>query len=112
MRKADLKKFFTLQKPKKEFGRPVAVTMPFMRDWKIIVCVFAVGMISLSLLAWQIYLSDKLGGGYLSEEIDSQSATVRTVDKKRLETNILLFEARQADFDQLKTSPHVFDPSI
>ena len=51
------------------FHEPVDWHRRVIRDWRIIVLCFALILIALSLFAWQIYLSDQIAGGYLSEEI-------------------------------------------
>ncbi|MFA7252854.1 MAG: hypothetical protein WC027_03285 [Candidatus Paceibacterota bacterium] len=87
-------------------------TRSIERDWKIMVLIFAVGLISLSIFAWQIYLSDKIGGGYLSPTITAPETNTKTVDKKRLQADIMIFETRADEYQKLKTSPKVVDPSL
>jgi len=102
---------------KKYYRRPVFEAPMFRlnlveRDWKIMVLVFAFGLISLSIFAWQIYLSDKIGGGYLSSTITSTETNTKTLDKVRLQADILIFENRADEYLRLKNSSKVVDPSL
>lgn len=97
----------------KNIPRSVAWPLHAVRDWRIIVLVFAVGLISLSFFAWRIYLSNKIAGGYLSPGIEVSDMNVKTIDKKRLETDLLILETRQADYLKLKsTQIKLLDPSL
>jgi hypothetical protein len=85
----------------------------FARDWKILVLVFAIVLISLSLFAWKIYLSDSIAGGYLAPVIEPSDTITKIVDKKRLEADILLLETKQAEYLKLKANqPRMVDPSL
>lgn len=82
-------------------------------DWKIIVLVFAVGMISLSAFAWRIYLSDQIAGGYLSYNVPALDPVLKTIDKSQLKKDLSLIEDRQAEFLKNKNKlSHPVDPSL
>lgn len=76
----------------------------FARDWKIVVLVFAAALIFLSFFSWKIYLSDKIGGGYFASELVTTDISVKTIDKNRLQADLLLLETKQADFLKLKAT--------
>lgn len=103
MKKLNFKKVF------KNIKKP---TRSIQRDWKVMVLIFAVGLISLSIFAWQIYLSDKIGGGYLSPTITAPETNTKIIDKKRLQTDIMIFENRAEEYLKLKAGPKVVDPSL
>lgn len=112
MENVNLKKIF--KKPQRKVvsaPAPLAMVNAY-RDWMIIVIVFAVGLISLSGLAWQIYLSDHIGGGYLQPTVSTTDMTVKTLDEKRLNTNLTILNTHKADFIYLKSNPlKLIDPS-
>jgi hypothetical protein len=84
-----------------------------LRDWKIMVICFAIGLIILSFFAWRIYLSNKIAGGYLAPTIESSSQITKTVDKKRLDADILILENKQNNYLKLKSSTtKLIDPSL
>lgn len=83
------------------------------RDWKIIVLIFATGLIVLSLFAWRIYLSEKIGGGFLAQEVPPADALTSTVNNQKLEAGLIILETRQADFLKIKADQtKLIDPSI
>jgi hypothetical protein len=77
-----------------------------VRDWKIILCLFALGLIFLSLFSLKIYLSSQIGGGYLGEEIAPIDTSIKMIDQKKLDASISLLENRSVE--QLKP----IDPSL
>jgi hypothetical protein len=84
-----------------------------IRDWKIIISVFGVGLISLSVFGWWIYLSDKIAGGYLTPKVETSEMLIKTLDEKRLKSSLLILETKQADFLRLKEiSSKLADPSL
>jgi len=83
-----------------------------IRDWTIIVLFFAIAFILISLFSWKIYLSDKIGGGYLNSNFEITSPSFRTVDKKRLQGVISIMEEKQKSFLEIKNfSSRLIDPS-
>ncbi len=85
----------------------------YVRDWKIIVITFAIGLLVLSFFSWRVYLSNQIAGGYLSPEVDTTTAVTKTIDQKRLQDVIDILENKQIDFLNLKTNPQkLVDPSI
>lgn len=85
----------------------------YLRAWKTMVCFFAIGLVLLSFFSWQIYLSSKIGGGYLSPESVPSGAIVKNVDKKRLQNDILIVETKQVEYLKLKAdNQKVADPSM
>ena len=85
----------------------------FMRDWKIGVLAFAVGLVLLSVFAWRIFLSDQIAGGYLAPQVTSLDSSIKSLDQKKLQVDILLLETKQADYLKLKANPpKVIDPSL
>lgn len=77
-----------------------------LRDWKIVITIFAVFWAIISALAWQVYLSDKMGGGYFKLDLPVAEEKTRVIDEKRLQRDILLLEKVAAP--TLK----VIDPSL
>ena len=83
------------------------------RDWKIMVYVFAIGLAILSFFAWKIYLSDQIAGGYFSPEDVSGTASVKILDTKKLNADLLIMQAKKDAYTRLKTNPvKVVDPAI
>jgi hypothetical protein len=70
----------------------------FARDWKIVVWLFVIGLFSLSFLAWQIYLSNKIGGGLVTSETEIIDDSILTFDQEKLKADIVLLETKQKDF--------------
>jgi len=85
----------------------------YARDWKIMVLVFAVGLILLSIFSWRIYLGNKIAGGYFVPEINSADVPTKIVDLSRLRNNLLLLDAMQEAFSEFKKDrPKMVDPSL
>ncbi len=84
-----------------------------IRDWKIVVSTFAVLLIIVSALAWKVYLSREIGGGFFSRaEVPTDTQEV-TMDSKRLKADLLIMETKQADFVKVKaTRSRLVDPSL
>ncbi len=83
-----------------------------IRDWAIIVLVFAIGLVLLSLFFWQIYLSDKIGGGYLNINSEPTNISVKMVDKVKLQADLVLMEEKEKVFLQIIDSPSkLIDPA-
>lgn len=96
--------------------QPVVAGLPvinFYRDWKIIVLVFGVGLVSMSLFAWKVYLSDQIAGGYLPMEIPATDMVIKTVDLRKLEETLQFLDNKQIDFTQSEVvAPKYKDPSF
>ena len=91
----------------------IAWPVNFFRDWKRIVITFAIGLLLMSAFAWQIYLSDKIAGGYLAPVIEQTDLSVKTLDKKRLKADVIFLDTRQADYLKLKASrTTMVDPAL
>jgi hypothetical protein len=102
------------KKPKLTDGESsMAWPVHFIRDWKIVVCIFAAGLVSLTIFSWQIYLSDKIAGGYLAPNIETSDSITKTIDEKRLQTDIIILETKQTDYLKLKEARvKLTDPSL
>lgn len=84
-----------------------------LRDWKIITWLFALGLILLSLFAWNVYLSSQIGGGYFGMVSDQSETATPTIDQKRLQADLKILEARQADLVRTKAGQtKLIDPSL
>jgi hypothetical protein len=84
-----------------------------VRDWKIMVSVFAFCLVALSGFAWQIYLSDKIGGGYLAPATEAPADSVNVVDQKKLGASLSTLQIKQANYIKLKAEhPRSVDPSL
>jgi hypothetical protein len=112
MKKITFKKFFRRHPKSVKTEAAVYSNRSYVRDWKIIVCVFTVIMFLISFYAWKIYLSNEIGGGYLASEPITEPTAAKTIDLKKLQSALLLFEARQADFQKIKDGPRIVDPSL
>ena len=109
----DFKSLFKKKPETVDFEGTAAWPVHFMRDWKILVLVFAVGLISLSAFSWQIYLSDKIAGGYLAPAMESSDVLIKTIDQKRLRADLLILQTKQSDYLKLKANqPKLVDPSL
>lgn len=113
MKKIDFKNIFRKKIGVAVSGSSLSWPLYFMRDWKIMVCIFAVGLVVISFFAWKIYLSDQIGGGYLTPNEVTLDTSVRVIDLKKLQANLLILENKRDNFlklraDQLKT----VDPSL
>ena len=113
MKIADFKNLIIKKRQISNIGNSAAWPITFIRDWKIIVLAFAIGLISLSAFAWQIYLSDQIAGGYLAPSVENMSLSVKTVDIKKLNADLLMLQTRQADYLKSKANPvKMVDPSL
>lgn len=109
----DLKDLFSGKFKAESSSVPNSHPINFARDWKIIVLIFIVGLISLSSFAWEIYLSDQIAGGYLISSEEPFSVSVKMIDEKRLKADLLILDTRQADYLKLKMSQtKISDPSL
>ena len=77
-----------------------------IRDWKIVLAVFTLGLIALSVFAWQIYLSSQIGGGYFGTAASPTDAPVQLIDQKKLQADLILLQNHKASL--VKT----VDPSL
>jgi hypothetical protein len=85
----------------------------YIRDWKIVVLIFAIGLISLSLFAWRIYLSNKIAGGYLEPVTEPSGSSLKMIDLKKLQADLLQLETKQADYLKAKAKQNsLIDPSL
>ncbi len=83
------------------------------RDWNILVIFFGLGLIVISIISWQIYLSNQIGGGYVTTESQASGVTVKAIDLKKLESALKTIENRKAAFDNLKEAKvKIVDPSL
>lgn len=83
------------------------------RDWKIILFIFASGLIFLSIFAMRIYLSDRVGGGFWTSFIETSDVSVKTIDNSRLQSDLLILDTRQTNFSELSdTRTELVDPSL
>ena len=113
MKDIHFKNFFGSKKNKIVVGPALAWPINFIRDWKMVVLIFAVGLVLLSLFAWNIYLSDKLAGGYLASEVVPADTIIKTIDQKKLNNNLLILETRRADYLKTKSAGlKLVDPAI
>ena len=84
-----------------------------IRDWKILVLIFAVGLFCLSAFAWKIYLSDKIGGGYLASDTEFIVSIEKTLDEKKLQTDLEMLRVKQSDFLKFEINRYKsVDPSL
>jgi hypothetical protein len=85
----------------------------YERDWQIIVLAFGLGLIIVSAFAWQIYLSNKIGGGYFESDDVSSGVVVRMIDQKRLENSVSILKQKEIDFEnEAGTRTNLVDPSL
>jgi hypothetical protein len=85
----------------------------YARDWRIIIWIFVILFFSLSFSAWQIYLSNKIGGGFGSSKIEDIDNSVLTIDQEKLKTSIIILETKQADFINSKNNrSKLVDPAL
>ncbi len=113
MKKINFKNLFKKKDKPEALGPSAAWPVSFVRDWKIIVWIFAVGMISLSVFCLQIYLSNKIAGGFLASPDVTSDVPVKTINLNKLKADILIMETRQADYLNLKSSSKKpGDPSL
>ena len=84
-----------------------------IRDWKIVISIFAVLLIIVSVLAWKIYLSREIGGGFFSNTQIPDDTLEVTMDSKRLKNDLFIMENKQADFAKVKAMrSRLVDPSL
>jgi hypothetical protein len=76
------------------------------RDWKIMISLFALGLVLLSLFAWNVYLSSQIGGGYFTKDKSQENISVKMIDQNKLQSDLLLLENRPAAVSR------VIDPSL
>ncbi len=113
MKKIDFKKLFKKKNNQITVGPALAWPINFIRDWKMVVLIFAVGLVLLSLFAWNIYLSDQIAGGYLASEAVPADTIIKTIDQKKLNNNLLILETRRADYLKIKSSGlKLVDPAL
>jgi hypothetical protein len=112
MKKINLQNIF--KKQSKEFPfDDVSWPGKMVRDWKIMVYVFAIGLSILSFFAWKIYLSDQIAGGYFNPENGSDTTSVKILDTKKLSADLLIMQDKKAAYTRLKTNPiKVVDPAL
>lgn len=113
MKNINLQNFFKKQSVIVSSGRNTSWPGNMARDWKIMVYVFAIGLSILSFFAWKIYLSDQIAGGYFSPENGSDMASIKTLDTKKLNADLLIMQNKKAVYTRLKTNPvKVVDPAL
>lgn len=113
MIKINIKNIFNSRKKTKNIDNSSVWPTHYLRDWKIIVLGFALGLLFLSIFSWQIYLSNQIAGGYLVPTEVVKNTSVTTINQKRLDAQILLLETRQADYLKLKANKlKLVDPSL
>jgi hypothetical protein len=113
MKNFDFKRFFKLRKKASPPGPSLAWPINFVRDWKFIVLIFVIVLISLSLFAWQIYLSEEIAGGYLTSTLSTSTVSIKTINQKRLETDLSILEERDNILLNIKTTrPKMVDPAL
>ena len=113
MVKIDLKNIFGKKTEEITFGYSPAWPVNYIRDWKILVLIFAIGLAGLSIFAWRIYLSDKIAGGYLASEIKESDISVVTLDVNKLKADLNTLQLKQTNFIKVKVDPvKLVDPSL
>lgn len=104
---------FSFIKKEKSLEPAMAYPVSYIRDWKVMVLCFAVGLIALSIFSWRIYLSNRIAGGYLSTEAPAFDMVSKNIDQKKLRTDTILLETRQTDFNKIKSGyVKLVDPSL
>lgn len=89
----------------------LVVKIKSRRDWLLIIFVFALLLLALSIIAWQIYLSNKIGGGYIKIVEDNISVSVKSIDLKRLDASVNLLDIRSERFSALsRETLRLIDP--
>jgi hypothetical protein len=113
MKNINLKSLFKKDAKKMLAGLSLAWPVHFVRDWRIIVICFALGLALLSALAWRVYLSNKIAAGFIGSKIENSEIIIKTVDKKRLEADLLILESKQTDYLKQKANQQkMVDPSL
>ena len=81
--------------------------------WKTVILFFLAGLFIVSGFAWMVYLGNKIGGDYFASEpliIDPQAFSI---DKERIQADLLLLQAKQVDLLKSKADhPQLIDPSL
>jgi hypothetical protein len=83
---------------KKEHNNFAHGLIDFAHDWRIIIWIFFIIFFSLSFFAWQIYLSNKIGGGFGSSKLESIDDSALTIDQEKLQADIIILENRPSGF--------------
>ena len=113
MKNIDLKNIFKRKAGPVEYGSTPAWPIYHIRDWKILVYIFALGLIVISVFSWQIYLSNEIAGGYLNIEGINQQVPAKVINLKKLQADMLILETRQTDYLKIKVNPvKLVDPSL
>lgn len=113
MKKINFKKLFKKEVSAEDLGSSSAWPINYVRDWKLMVYSFAAGLILVSFFAWQIYLSNQIGGGYLNINIGTTDSYVKVVDKKRLQADLDQVAQKEIDFLKYKASQSKpLDPAL
>lgn len=82
-------------------------------DWQIILFIFVAGLILLAFFAWQIFLSNNIGGVFLNFEEETAAPSVKIIDESRLHAGILILEKKQIDLLKSKAEhSQLIDPSL
>ncbi len=84
-----------------------------VRDWNIIVFSFGLLLIVISIVAWQIYLSNKLGGGYINTTNQTSAANRPILSESKLsETLDVLAKRKNNSLSPKNYLIKVVDPAI
>ena len=84
-----------------------------VRDWKIIITFFTLGLLVISIFSWKLYLSGEIGGGYFTDKLSPIDTTKQLIDKNKLQSLISTLETKQADFLKIKAGQgKLIDPSL
>jgi hypothetical protein len=65
-----------------------------IRDWGVIIIFFIVGFVFLSFFSWKIYLSEKIGGGYISSDTEAPETEIEVFTLEELKEALLILEKR------------------
>jgi hypothetical protein len=113
MKKINLKNLLKRKAESIKFGTTPAWPIHHIRDWKILVYTFAIGLIAISIFSWQIYLSNEIAGGYLNIQDANQQVPAKAINLKKLQADLLILETRQTDYLKIKANPvKLVDPSL
>jgi hypothetical protein len=113
MKNINLNNLFKRKVKKEDYNNPAVHSMRYIRDWKILVIIFALGLAVLSFFAWRIYLSNQIAAGYLKPIIEENSYSNKIIDIKKLKANILIMENKQTEFLQNKANQlKIVDPAL
>ncbi len=72
------------------------------RDWLIILSSFAILLLVISIVAWQIYLSNKIGGEYVQINETKDQAPIKSISIERLEALIVSIKKRADNFGSIQ----------